>query len=161
MITVKSSLSVLFFVGVLVQSVESSSQPQIAILTLMNADTDEPIPAFEPLKDGAVLDFSKLPTANLNIRANTHPETIGSVVFALDENRRYRVESEAPYSLNGDQYKDYRAWTPSPGKHILIVTPFSLKHGQGESGKPFQITFTVMGSPAVAAVPKPRRQRQP
>ncbi|NQT84028.1 DUF5060 domain-containing protein [bacterium] len=158
MITVKSSLSVLFFVGVLVQSVESSSQPQIAGLTLMNADTDEPIPAFDPLKDGAVLDFSKLPTANLNIRANTHPETIGSVVFALDENRRYRVESETPYSLNGDQYKDYLAWTPSPGKHILIATPFSLKHGQGESGKPFQITFTVMGSPAFTAHPKPDRE---
>jgi len=53
----------------------------VTSFTLINADTDKPIGQFELLKDGAVLDLAKLPTKNLNIRANTLPAKVGSVQF--------------------------------------------------------------------------------
>ncbi|MCB2380503.1 lamin tail domain-containing protein, partial [Hymenobacter sp. BT635] len=54
--------------------------PGVATFTLINADTEQDLLT---LSAGAVLNLATLPTRNLNIRANTSPATVGSVVFAL------------------------------------------------------------------------------
>jgi hypothetical protein len=112
--------------------------------TLINADTDQPITAFDPLNDGATLNLATLPTTNLNVRANTYPSTVGSVQFGYDGNPNYRVESVVPYALEGDSGGDYAAWTPSIGSHALTGTPYSGSGASGTPGTPLTINFDVI-----------------
>ena len=53
--------------------------------TLINADTDT---AIRSLSDGDTLDFSALPTDNLNVRANVSG-SVGSVQFGYDDSDNY------------------------------------------------------------------------
>jgi len=80
----------------------------------------------------------------LNIRANTNPGVVGSVVFRLDSNLRYRTESSAPYALAGDSpIGDYLSWTPAQGDHLVVATPYSQANAKGGAGSSLAITFTV------------------
>jgi glucose/arabinose dehydrogenase len=113
--------------------------------TLIDADTDQAIPAFDPIPDGAVLNFATLPTTNLNIRANTVPGTVGSVRFGLDENPSFATESLLPYALAGDSMTgDYFAWTPALGQHVLTGTPYTGSGATGSAGTALTIGFTVV-----------------
>ena len=118
----------------------------VTSFSLINADTDQPISGFDPLRDRAVLNLGTLPTANLNIRANTNPATIGSVRFGLDGNARYHTETDAPYALAGDPSAsgDYSAWTPALGSHTLTATPYSESNARGFAGASLSITFHVI-----------------
>ncbi len=74
-----------------------STQPQtVTSLSLINADTNQPISGYDPLPSGTTLDLATLPTRNLNIRANTDPASVGSVLFALDSNGSYTTDNAAP-----------------------------------------------------------------
>src|SRR5689334_7924535 len=53
---------------------------KVVSFTLINADNDQPI---QTITNGATLNLATLPTKNLNIRANTEPAVVGSMVFAL------------------------------------------------------------------------------
>src|SRR5260370_14352185 len=55
-----------------------SPTPTQAVIsfTLINADTDQPVPGYELLNDGAVINSASLPTTHLNIRAKTNPATV-------------------------------------------------------------------------------------
>jgi CubicO group peptidase (beta-lactamase class C family) len=112
---------------------------QVSGITLMNADTDQPI---GPLLDGMTLDLSALPTRNLNVRADP-AGPVASIRFALDANGNYRTETIAPYSLAGDTDGNYAPWTPSPGVHTLTATPYSGPGATGPVGTPIRATFTV------------------
>lgn len=117
---------------------------EVVSLTLINADTDQPVPGFDPIPDGAVLELGKLPTRNLNIRANARPAQVGSVRFELD-GRPVKTEDTAPYALAGDREGDYAAWTPTPGVHTLSATAHSEPKAGGLASKPFTIRFAVRG----------------
>ena len=108
---------------------------------LINADTGQPI---GPLRNGATLDLSKLPTRRLNIRARTTPDTVGSVRFGLDGNAAFRTENAAPYALAGDTAGVYHPWTPTPGRHTLTATPYHRPGARGTAGKPLSVRFTVV-----------------
>jgi hypothetical protein len=116
----------------------------------MNADTDRRVPAFTILKDGDVIDLSKLPTQNVNIRAEVTPKRVGSVLFNLDGN--IVVENNSPYSYAANRGSDYFAFNLTPGEHTLTATPYSeytpydAKEGRGVKGKPLTIRFKVIGS---------------
>lgn len=118
--------------------------------TLMNADTDRRVPAFTILKDGDVIDLSKLPTQNVNIRAEVTPKRVGSVLFNLDGN--IVVENNNPYCYAANRGSDYFAFNLTPGEHTLTATPYSeytpydAKEGKGVKGKPLTIKFKVIGS---------------
>ena len=127
--------------------------PGLAVLsfTLINTDNRQPVPGFEELKDGAVLNLKKLPTRNLSIRANTQPLEIGSVLFSLNESAIKNLETVAPYALSKDLNKgDYRAWTPPVGTHTLTATPYDGKipvgtaKPAGNPGRSHTITFHVI-----------------
>jgi N-acetylneuraminic acid mutarotase len=116
--------------------------PKIDSLTLINADTEQPI---KRLKNGDVLNLNTLPTKNLNIKANTNPATIGSVKFNLTGQQNKTItESLAPYAFFGDNNKgDYYAWTPPAGNYTLTATPYTSSGGTGLAGTTISISFTV------------------
>ncbi|TGE17331.1 InlB B-repeat-containing protein [Hymenobacter elongatus] len=118
--------------------------------TLINADTDQGIQA---LASGATLNLATLPTKNLNIRANTTPATVGSVVLALSGTQtKSQTENIAPYALYSDSNSDYNPWTPAVGSYSLTATPYSGTNGGGTAGTKLTITFAVTNQapPAVA-----------
>ncbi|MCI0568248.1 MAG: hypothetical protein L0Z52_08690, partial [Acidobacteria bacterium] len=123
--------------------------PAVTSFTLINADSDLPIASFDPLAGGAVLNLATLPTQNLNVRANTSPATVGSVVFGLDGNPAFRIESGAPYALAGDVSGNYNAWTPSLGSHALTGTAWTSAGGTGTPGPPLTINFTVVNQASI------------
>jgi pectate lyase len=125
----------------------SSSELAVVSFTLMNADTDQPIAAFNPLTDGATLNLATLPTRNLNIRANTSPVTVGSVHFGLDATANHRTDSSPPYALAGNNSGDYYAWRPSLGKHTVTATPYTRSSRRGSAGTGLTVTFNVIDQP--------------
>lgn len=116
---------------------------EITGFTLINADTDRPIPGFDPIPDRAVLNLAKLPTRNLNIRANTRPDRVGAVRFTLDGAVR-KPEKDPPYALQADLEGDYPAWTPPPGPHTLTAIPYADGKASGPKGRGLTVTFTVI-----------------
>jgi hypothetical protein len=66
---------------------------------LINADTDT---AIGSPGDGNVLDLSELPTPNLNVRAITAPDPVGSVRFRLDGDDSVRTETTTLCAFAGD-----------------------------------------------------------
>lgn len=120
--------------------------PAVTSLTLMNADTDQPI--LDPLNSGAVINLGTLPTRNLNIRANVNASPIGSVRFGYDGNASYRTENTAPYAIAGDTAGNYNPWTPSVGNHSVSATPYSGTGATGAAGSGLTITITVVDNPS-------------
>jgi hypothetical protein len=114
----------------------------VTTFTLVNADTDQDI---QTLANGATLNLATLPTRNLNIRANTSPATVGSVVFSLSGTQtKSATESTAPYALFGDNAGNYSPWIPAAGSYSLTATPYTASGGMGSAGTPLTVTFTVL-----------------
>lgn len=114
------------------QSVES--------FTLINAETNQSIP--ERL-DGGVLNLNSLPL-QLNIRANTNPGKVGSVVFIYD-GKKIRTENGIPYALGGDNPSgNYHSFPLTLGSHTLTAIPYSNYNGTGTKGLEKTIHFTVV-----------------
>ena len=118
------------------------SEQVLSRLTLVNADSEADLLV---LADGAVLNLATLPSRNLNIRADTDPEKVGSVVFKLTgQQTRNQTEGTAPYALFGDVEGAYNAWVPDEGEYSLTATPYSEKSGGGYAGIPLTVTFSVI-----------------
>ncbi|GAC1372836.1 MAG: hypothetical protein NVSMB30_14100 [Hymenobacter sp.] len=119
----------------------AGSGPVVSSYTLVNADTNVDI---QPLATGDTLNLATLPTRNLNVRANTSPATVGSVVFALSGAQvQNHTENVAPYALFSDNAGVYYAWTPPLGTYALTATPYSATNGTGTAGTPLTIAFSV------------------
>ncbi|QRR00193.1 Ig-like domain-containing protein [Dyadobacter sandarakinus] len=116
---------------------------QITSFTLINSATKETI---QTLTNGSTLNLATLPTKNLNIRANTNPGTVGSVIFNLSGTlTRTQIESQGPYDLFGDGLD----WTPDAGSYTLKATPYSEAKGAGTAGTSSSITFKVVSPQTV------------
>jgi hypothetical protein len=101
--------------------------------TLVDADTDQDL---MPLQEGDVLDLTALPTRHLRIRANTAPDTVGSVIFGLD-GTVVAVENLLPYRFTATE----RLTT---GSHTLTATPYCEARGEGAKGAALTIRFQVV-----------------
>ncbi len=128
-----------------------SEAQSISSFTLMNATTDLEI---SPLADGDVINLAELNGNSLNVRANTSPATVGSVVFKL-QGATFRTENVVPYALAGNNGNDYANWLPTPGSYELQATPFSAAKGQGTAGSSLTVTFTVVDEAIVSAPEAP------
>ncbi|MFC6223002.1 PQQ-dependent sugar dehydrogenase [Hymenobacter artigasi] len=114
----------------------------VASYTLINADTNADI---QLLTAGTTLNLATLPTRNLNVRANTNPGTVGSVVFALSGAQiQNQTETVVPYALFSDNGGVYNAWTPAVGSYSLTATPYTAASGGGTAGTPLTISFSVI-----------------
>src|SRR6185503_19476002 len=96
-----------------------SGTMSIAKFTLVDSDRGLPVPGFDPLNDGAVLNLGTLPTRRLNIQATTQPGTVGSVRFGYDANADYKMENNPPYALAGASTTVWEIWTPAVGNHTV------------------------------------------
>jgi hypothetical protein len=119
-----------------------ATTPAVTGFTLINADTDQPISGVT-LTDASVLDLSKLPTKNLNVRADVG-SGVASVKFGYDSNSNYRTENAAPFALASNNGLDYYAWTPTSGSHTLSATPYSSTGATGTAGSKKTISFSVI-----------------
>lgn len=130
------------------QGPQGPQGPHVSKLVLINADTDQDI-GF--LNNGATIDLTQLPTAHLNIRADTVPATVGSVKFQF--NSTTKIENVAPYAYAGDNNGNYNAWTPPLGQHIMKATPYSASNGNGDPGISLTISLNVIASTPANAPP--------
>ena len=116
----------------------------VSNLTLVNAASSQDI---QTISNNATLNLATLPGRSLNIRANTSPATVGSVVFSLTGTQnKNQTETVAPYALFGDNNGAYNAWTPPIGNYTLMATPFSSSGGSGTAGTSLTINFRVVDS---------------
>jgi len=115
----------------------------VTSLTLINADNDQPIAAYDPMQTGITLNLRTLPTRNLNIRANTNPASVGRVRFDYDGNDNYRTDYQPPYAFAGDAGgTNYYPWTPTLGSHTVRAIPYDAT--TGARGTAHVVTFTVI-----------------
>jgi hypothetical protein len=114
--------------------------------TLIDAATRQDIGT---LLNGQVVNLATLPTKNLNIRANTMPEKVGSVRFYYNDTKGYRLENGAPYMFAGDQDGVYASWTPKAGTHTIKAIPYKRSKTSGGSGKSLTVTFKVIDTSIV------------
>ena len=108
--------------------------------TLINADNDYPIPAFDPLPEGAVLDVAKLPTRNLSIRVNASPMSPDQVKIAYNGDESFRIDSRYPYAFTAEKEGNYPAWKLAPGAHTITATPVV----EGVDGTPLTLNFYIV-----------------
>lgn len=98
-------------------------------LTLIDADSDQPVSGFNPLTQGAVINLATLPSPRINVRANV---TAASVRFTWSGAQSgTQVENVSPFALKGDASGNYNPWTPSLGAYTWRAEAFS---GTGASG---------------------------
>jgi subtilisin family serine protease len=121
------------------------SGPAVVSFTLVDADADTDISALE---DGAAIVLSSLPNLKLNIRANTDPTTVGSVVLTLSGpglvgGSVTLTANTAPYAVLPVLGTDYSGWMPTPGTYTLTATPYDGANGTGTAGAALTVTFTV------------------
>lgn len=126
-------------------TVDAGPAGAVASLTLVDADTDQPIAGFNPIPANAIINLAALPTSNLNIVANvaTNGPAIESVRFDYDGSTPFPIENAPPYVLAGDIAGDYNPWTPTAGPHTLTAVPYPADGAQGTAGPALTITFTV------------------
>jgi glucose/arabinose dehydrogenase len=120
--------------------------PSVVSFTLVDAKTEKDI---APLTEGYIIDFSTLGTKHLNIRANTSPSAVGSVVFNLD-GKKENTDNTVPYAIKGNNGNGkgnvYNPWTPSIGFHTLTATPYLATNAGGITGTPLTVRFNVIDS---------------
>jgi hypothetical protein len=122
-----------------------SGGPQVVSLTLIDADKD--VDLFT-LSEGQVLDLRTLP-ANLTLRADTEPASVGSVAFEMD-GASVRLENAAPYSFAGDDGPAaYRPWELVAGKYSVTASPFTAASGSGIKGTALTRSFTLSNGDAL------------
>lgn len=125
--------------------------PAVVGLSLINADTNQPVPGYDPIPPAATLDLSKLPR-NLNLRANTAGR-VGSVRFGLDGKGSYKVENSGPYTLCGNNGGDYSACASgvlTPGQRQISATPYAGSNAGGAAGTGILVNVNVIRSAAPA-----------
>lgn len=130
-------------------TVNPTAPATVTGLTLINTDTNKPVPGFDPIQPGATLDLARLP-ARMNMRANVS-SAVKSVWFGLDGNGNYRLQGGAPYSLcndNGGKFEPCPAAVFAPGAHSLLATPYAAANGAGTAGLAASLTYTVVRSAA-------------
>ena len=148
-----------------------TASTRLASFTLVHADTNAPLPGFERLADGAVLDLASLPTRRLNIRANCEPLIVGAVRFQLTgvdpggqplrlelpvtNGFPNSIEAFYPHLLAGDvSFEDQplpshsNPWTPPVGRYTLVATPYAGKKASGARGESLVVHFEVVDGAA-------------
>ena len=118
------------------------SPPTVYSFTLVDSKADEPVPGFDPIPDGAVLNLNQLPH-DINIRANT-VGNVKSVRFSFKEQDTFRIETNSPFALFGDIEGDYSNAQLAVGEYELNATPYANKKGIGDPGHSATISFQVV-----------------
>jgi hypothetical protein len=124
----------------------------VSSLTLVDADTSQPISQYNPIVNGATINRATLPTQNITIQANTSPATVGSVAFDLVNSGYLNTANTAPYDLCGTA----PCSNLGVGLHSLDATPYMGPNQSGGAGNTASISFSVIDpTPTPAPTPSP------
>lgn len=128
----------------------NTSIQKVTSFTLVNADTATDI---QTLTDGATIDLSSLATRNLNIRANTDPSVVGSVVISLSGAlNASATENIAAYTLFGNGGSSYNGKVLPTGDYSLTATPYTLTNAGGTQGTTCTVSFKVVDNGAAPSI---------
>ena len=134
----------------LTEGEESPEKRTITGFTLIDAQTDQAIPGFDPIAEGAVINLSTLPVQRkLNLRANTKSE-VGSVVFEIINGNDVvnNTENVAPYAAFDDNDGNYLSWkpaTPQAGDSFTVkAIAYQMANGEGNAEKPVVLNFSFI-----------------
>ena len=128
-----------------------SATGAVAGVTLINADTDAPVPGVA-LAPGTTIDLGAV-----GHRLNIPPTLRGGISrqrrFNYDGDPNYNVENYAPYDIGGDARggRDYLPWLPTVGTHTLVVTPYPEQGATGQAGLPYLLLFNVIDTSTPAS----------
>ena len=94
--------------------------PVVYNFTLVNGDDGCPIPDYDPIQEGEMIQLSKLETRNLIIRANSNLMDVVSVSFSLNDDSNFAISKAFPYSTPVilGKGKNKIAGTPSIGEIV-------------------------------------------
>ena len=121
--------------------------------TLIDTDADAPVPGYDPIAPGGVLELAKLP-AHLTIRANISPLVMEAVEIDLDG--AVVTRTQWPYcladcaikpGLRGCPFYDYTPSQLSLGVHVLTATP---RRG-ATRGAALRLPFVIIPRPTGTA----------
>ncbi|HYG19623.1 MAG TPA: T9SS type A sorting domain-containing protein, partial [Ohtaekwangia sp.] len=113
----------------------------VANFSLVNTVTGEVISDFESIIS---LDRLRPDFADLNIRANTLPATVGSVKFKVNGSQR-NIDGSSPYLLKKG------VLATLSGENILLAEPFTKAHGHGQRGTAKTATIIIQSQPAIVS----------
>lgn len=130
-----------------------AGEKKIAVesLTLMDADTDEPI---RDLENGLVINLTEWGSSKFSIQANVRNDNIDHIEFDLKGPVNHQqTEQYLPYSLFGDNpTDDLIGKYLQPGEYTLNVTPYSTPTEKGiASSISFKVVGPVPGLPSIIA----------
>jgi hypothetical protein len=124
-------------------------QGKQAILTIINATTE--VTSFslvntstgqvlQNFNDSITIDAARPDFANLNIRANTLPATVGSVKFKINGTQR-NIDNTNPYLLKSQLLQQL-----GTGSFVLFGEPFDQANGHGQRGQNKTATLNIVNS---------------
>jgi hypothetical protein len=121
-------------------------------LTLLNAVNDT---AYGPAENYPTINLSELGTTGVTFKAEV-TGSVGSIRWGYDGNANFKVEGSAPYSINGDDNKNFRPFAMTAGTHTITATAYSGAGATGTVLGTITRTFTVVagtGTPPLPPVP--------
>src|SRR5205814_6155775 len=112
----------------------------VSSFTLIYVDSYQPIRALHSFPTRR---SSDLPTRNLNVRANTNPATVGSIVFVLSgAQTTNRTETSTPYALFGDRKSTRLNSSHLGSSYTVNSSKKNRSGGTGTAGTALTINFT-------------------
>lgn len=87
-------------------------------ITLINVDTKQPVPGFDPILPDTTIDAAKLPSRNINYRINTS----GTSAVSGSINSTTFTDSTAPFYVYGDVNGVPNGRTISIGAHTIAIS---------------------------------------
>ncbi|MCK0148347.1 PKD domain-containing protein, partial [Arenibacter sp. F26102] len=126
----------------IVVNVGSPPQNGVVSLTLVDADLD--VDMFD-LSNGQQINLTTTQGKGLNIRANTNPATVGSVLLTLSGPvNKTRNENVSPYALLGDSGGNYYGQQFPLGNYNVSATAFSGSSQTGTNLGTLTIPFSIV-----------------
>jgi hypothetical protein len=119
---------------------------RITTISLWDLTTDQPVPGYEALTNGAVLPVELL--SNINLRVSIQ-EVIESIKFNL--NGAILISNVGPYSYPASQ----QAWEPDAGVYTLVVEAYRQNDAQSALCDQRRLTLQVGDSTTPVATITP------
>jgi hypothetical protein len=122
---------------------------KVRSLILIDADTGRDI---IPLTEAAEINLQSLPAKKINVKADT-TDDVTSMVYQLNQHKRYRHEQAKPFTLAGKKGLKYNNWKVRSGEYTIIAYPNSVMRSQfshannPSSNQPYKVTFRIIDEP--------------
>lgn len=122
---------------------EPAAGPAVVSFSLVDGATNQPVPGYEQLRDGMVVERRRLPRYT-TVFARTQPETVARVTFAVDGDRGIPDQRTPPYSFTRWDGKTYENLPLVAGEHTLEAWAHADTRAPAAPGSGLRITIRVV-----------------